>query len=262
MASSREKFQELLRELFQFDCADLDFGIYRIMNQKRAVLEQFIEKDLLDAVGKELRKGALKEQGDLAEQLAALAEKIREDIADDAIDADGRLTEAHAKTKLGKHYLELQAKAAGATASEELEAQVFNHLWAFFSRYYDNGDFLSIRRYSRREKYAIPYNGEEVFLHWANRDQYYIKTGEQFTDYQWGASDVTVVFKLVQAETEKDNVKSNTKRLFVPRLDEVTAEKAVVTVPFEYRGLTEQEAITFGKKNQQEAIIEAALESP
>ena len=30
-----QKFQELLRELFQFDCADLDFGIYRIMNHKR-----------------------------------------------------------------------------------------------------------------------------------------------------------------------------------------------------------------------------------
>lgn len=29
------KFQMLLRELFQFDCADLDFGIYRIMNHKR-----------------------------------------------------------------------------------------------------------------------------------------------------------------------------------------------------------------------------------
>jgi len=29
------KFQALLRELFQFECADLDFGIYRIMNHKR-----------------------------------------------------------------------------------------------------------------------------------------------------------------------------------------------------------------------------------
>ena len=29
------KFQNLLRKLFQFDCADLDFGIYRIMNFKR-----------------------------------------------------------------------------------------------------------------------------------------------------------------------------------------------------------------------------------
>jgi len=261
MNEDRKKFQELLRELFQFDCADLDFGIYRIMNQKRELIEEFIEKDLLDAVGKELKKGALREQGDLADQLAALAAKIREDIADDAIDADGRLAEAHGKTKLGKQYLELQAKAAGATTSAELEAQVFNHLWAFFSRYYDNGDFLSTRRYSRREKYAIPYNGEEVYLHWANRDQYYIKTGENFTDYQWKAGDVTALFKLVQAESDKDNVKSDTKRLFVPRLDEVAVDKKVVTLPFEYRGLTAQEAITFGKKNQQEAIIAAALES-
>jgi len=69
MSDARVKFQGLLRELFQFDCADLDFGIYRIMNQKRAVIERFIENDLMDAVGKKLRKGALKEQGDLAEGL-------------------------------------------------------------------------------------------------------------------------------------------------------------------------------------------------
>ena len=126
MNEDRKKFQELLRELFQFDCADLDFGIYRIMNQKRDLIEQFIEKDLLDAVGKELKKGALREQGDLADQIGTLAARIREDIADDAIDADGRLAEAHGKTKPGKQYIELQAKAAGATKSAELEAQVFN----------------------------------------------------------------------------------------------------------------------------------------
>lgn len=27
-----KKFQDLLRTLFQFDCANLDFGIYRILN--------------------------------------------------------------------------------------------------------------------------------------------------------------------------------------------------------------------------------------
>ena len=37
------KFQALLRELFQFDCADLDFGIYRIMNHKREVVDRYIE---------------------------------------------------------------------------------------------------------------------------------------------------------------------------------------------------------------------------
>ena len=41
----REKFQDLLRELFQIqDTAELDFGIYRIMGQKRGVIERFINE--------------------------------------------------------------------------------------------------------------------------------------------------------------------------------------------------------------------------
>jgi len=30
--NSLERLQQLLRAIFQFDCADLDFGIYRILN--------------------------------------------------------------------------------------------------------------------------------------------------------------------------------------------------------------------------------------
>ena len=46
MSTPQIKFQQLQRELFQFDCADLDFGIYRIMNFKRAIIERFISEDL------------------------------------------------------------------------------------------------------------------------------------------------------------------------------------------------------------------------
>lgn len=76
MSTPREKFQKLLRELFQFDCADLDFGIYRIMNHKRAVIEQFIEKDSLNAVSEELQKGALAQETNAAERLAELRSVI------------------------------------------------------------------------------------------------------------------------------------------------------------------------------------------
>ena len=54
MEQYRDKFQGLLRELFQFDCADLDFGIYRIMNYKRDVIEKFITQDLPKAIADEL----------------------------------------------------------------------------------------------------------------------------------------------------------------------------------------------------------------
>jgi adenine-specific DNA-methyltransferase len=59
MTDYQAKFQLLLRELFQFDCADLDFGIYRIMNYKRDVIEKFITKDLPKAIAEELDRGAL-----------------------------------------------------------------------------------------------------------------------------------------------------------------------------------------------------------
>ena len=43
MTNHRTKLKTLLRELFQFDAADLDFGIYRIMNQRRAEIESFVK---------------------------------------------------------------------------------------------------------------------------------------------------------------------------------------------------------------------------
>ena len=65
------KFQQLLRELFQFDCADLDFGIYRIMNHKREAVEKFISEDLPDRIAGELERGAL----DGEARVAAAAEQ-------------------------------------------------------------------------------------------------------------------------------------------------------------------------------------------
>ena len=54
MTTHQDKFKQLLRELFQFDCADLDFGIYRIMNYKRDVIEKFITQDLKGFLSREL----------------------------------------------------------------------------------------------------------------------------------------------------------------------------------------------------------------
>jgi hypothetical protein len=42
MPTPLECFQSLLRELFQFDCQDLDFGLYRVLNFKRREIEDFI----------------------------------------------------------------------------------------------------------------------------------------------------------------------------------------------------------------------------
>ncbi|MDW8328333.1 MAG: site-specific DNA-methyltransferase, partial [Anaerolineales bacterium] len=125
----RDKFLNLLRELFEFDCADLDFGIYRIMNYKRAVIERFITKDLPKTITEELQHGALAEQGQAQKALKEARQKVLEALGEDALDADGNLNEKYRNTKAGREYLEALAKAQGARSTESLETAVYNHLY-------------------------------------------------------------------------------------------------------------------------------------
>jgi adenine-specific DNA-methyltransferase len=48
--TSYDRLLTLLRDLFQFDRADLDFGIYRIMYQRRTEIGKFLDEDLLPQV--------------------------------------------------------------------------------------------------------------------------------------------------------------------------------------------------------------------
>src|SRR5204863_5310447 len=83
---------------------------------------------------------------------------------------------------------QLREQLATTTSIDAIESEVFSHLSEFFRRYYNEGDFLSLRRY-KAGIYAIPYEGEDVKLHWANSDQYYIKTTENFRDYTFTLPD-------------------------------------------------------------------------
>ncbi|HHF1125216.1 TPA: site-specific DNA-methyltransferase, partial [Haemophilus influenzae] len=151
---------------------------------------------------------------------------------------------------------------------------VYNHLYTFFSRYYDQGDFISQRRY-KGDTYAIPYAGEEVMLHWANKDQYYTKSGESFSNYAFTLENgKKVQFRLVEADTAKDNRKDNKQaRVFAliePQIKTETDENGeeiqtdirpieengdLLTIRFEYIAIkgTEQQR----KRLQKEYILQA-----
>ena len=229
MSKNYKKLILLLKELFQFDRADLDFGIFRIMNQKRDEISAFLEKDLLPQVREafseyksadvsgfedELKKTIkyAKEAGYDPEQSPKIKE-LREDILSYGMDI------------------------------EALENEVFSHLYNFFRRYYHEGDFLSLRRY-KEGVYAIPYEGEEVKLYWANHDQYYIKSSEYLRDYAFKLpSGKPVHFKLIDADIEKDNVKSqngNERRFILCEENPVKEIDGELVIRFEYRADAEK----------------------
>lgn len=249
MSEYRRKLQDLLRELFQFDSADLDFGIYAVMNHKRDQIERFIEHELLDAIESGLQVQSERQQLQARSDMEQAREALTAVAGLEAVDDSGQVIEAvkTATFPVVKQavvaYEEARARFDTAALSTDLEAQTYNDLYRFLARYYDDGDFNSQRRYGGSNKYVVPYNGEEVLLHWANRDQYYVKTGEYFSDYRFavepaiGFSGASVHFKLRQASVEHNNVKGE-KRFFVLAGDlpiQWDAAGRLLTIGFEYR---------------------------
>jgi adenine-specific DNA-methyltransferase len=98
-------------------------------------------------------------------------------------------------------------------------------------------------------------------LTWANKGQYYIKTGEYFTNYRWqagsGAQRVNVLFRLSEAVVEKDNIKAPETRYFLPQTDALAwdTDTRTLTLPMHWRGLLAGEETRFGTKNVQDAIV-------
>ena len=199
MSQKYEKLKTLLKELFQLDQPDLDFGFYRVMHARSAEVTQFLEQDLLPQVKAAFAQYQPADKAALEKELAKAIEQAR------ALGAD---PESLPKVK------ELRTRLADdAVDLDALEAEVYDHLFSFFRRYYSEGDFLSKRVY-KPGVYAIPYEGEEVKLHWANADQYYIKTSEYLRDYAFRLrpddekNPMRVHLRLVDAvEGEHGNVK-------------------------------------------------------
>jgi len=213
-----------LAEMFQFDQADLDFGIYRIMNYKRNEIKRFLEQDLMSQISAQLAELS---QSSNSVELA----KIEKDIKNaQAMDLDEDI-------KAGM-IAKLKEKKAAYTVNSDItavEADIYSHLTEFFSRYYDEGDFISQRRY-KDGVYAIPYEGEEVKLHWTNADQYYVKTSEYFKDYTFKTLyGQTVHFKIVEAETEKDNNKGKNRFFQLHTEAPFAMEKGELVICFEYK---------------------------
>jgi len=256
---SREKVKRLLKTLFQFDMQDLDFGIYRIMNFKRKEIEKFIEDDLIKAAEEELKEYARVGMVNLRKEIEKLRAEIIRDFGEGTIDEQGNVKKHEDAPKI-KEYLSKRKELGDAKLTQGQINDVFNHIYEFFSRYYDKGDFLSKRRYGGREKYYVPYNGEEVILHWANNDQYYIKSGEHFKKYSFKAGQYQANFVLREADAELNNVKDETKYFLLCDEDsfKLDREKKKLNIFFNWRALVDEEKKKYGTRNVQESITSDA----
>lgn len=281
----RKNLLDKIKELFQLNQPELDFGFYRIMHSRAREITRFIEHDLFDTIQNAF--DSAKAESAQTELEAAKA-KLLDAIGEDAFDENGHLKPAYANSKAGREFLAAQQRAAASDAVAGGEESVYYHLYKFFSRYYEDGDFISTRYHTREtgsmaKPYAVPYGGEEVMLHWANADQYYIKTAENFNNYTFDLAKAKVFdalsyeerilagipdhalmvhFKVVEAEEgEHGNIKAdpNKKREFFPARKEPVALNAAgeLEIRFEYRQPEESDAISA----EEEARVKARFEA-
>ncbi len=248
----RSRLLNKLSELFRLDQPDIDFGFYRIMKSKAAEIQKFIDVDLLKIV---------------AEAFAEVDEARVEELKNNYEQA------LHAAIHYGVSAPEKSAPVQNAKAAfyavknlAAAEADVYEHLCRFFERYYDNGDFISRRYYTRESDgkaapFALPYNGEEVKLHWANADQYYVKSADYFNNFTFDLQQSNEIrkmspeeralskvseqplkahFRIVDAsEGEHGNVKTaeQNKRFFILHAENPITFNAAneLVINFEYR---------------------------
>lgn len=236
MSKQFEKMVTLLKELFQLDQPDLDFGLYRVMHAKSGEITQFLEQDLLPQVKTAFGQYTTADKAELEKELKKAIEQ-----------ANGLGVDPETTAKVKELRQKITDESVDVSA---LENEVYDYLFSFFRRYYHEGDFLSKRVY-KPGVYAIPYEGEEVKLHWANRDQYYIKTSEYLRDYAFtlrpgDATDpMRVHFRLVDAvEGEHGNVKAaeGKDRVFILADDDfITEEEGELVIRFHYRPATKND---------------------
>ncbi|HHQ69474.1 MAG TPA: site-specific DNA-methyltransferase [Halothiobacillaceae bacterium] len=281
----RSRLLKKLSELFQLDQPDLDFGFYRIMHAKAQEVQDFISTDLLKIVADAF--------GDVDEARKAELQAAYEKAIETAKGFGVPNPEETEPVKKAKAALDAVKDTASA------EADVYDHLYRFFERYYDDGDFISRRYYTRETPgkaapFAIPYNGEEVKLHWATADQYYIKSAEYFSNFTFDLrkakeirsqpqqnqidipidaeddSPLKVHFRVIEAtEGEHGNVKASeaNKRFFIIHAENpvTLTETGELVVNFEYRPdpeKTGQEGSWRDKRNAEavETILKALEE--
>ena len=194
------RFVELMAELFQLDEAErLDFGFYRVIRHHNQEVKEFL--------GQVIEKNGSKtlEGGKLSEMLATAFRK-----ADDEEAAGDRLRLKEIEGEFGirpgmndqeqrdlldqaerfpafkskvDEYRSLQEQLRASENVGTDRREVLNRLYQFFSRHYQDGDFIVERRYGRDGSRYIRSTGEDTEFHWATEDMYYIKSGDTFTDF-------------------------------------------------------------------------------
>ena len=89
MSEFHKKLQDLLQKTFRADAADLDFGIYRIINYRPDQLQTFLDEELPAIVDNILNARTVVEAAQ--QKVEDMTQEIRQTLGDNVIEISGHL---------------------------------------------------------------------------------------------------------------------------------------------------------------------------
>ncbi|OWY22226.1 site-specific DNA-methyltransferase [Sphingobacteriales bacterium UPWRP_1] len=221
--NSIDQLKFFLKEMFQFNANDLDFGIYRIYNLKRKEIENFIdgkdEQCLEPIINKTLELVSnIEKQVELTSLTAYLKKFNQESLVNDPAGNFEKIQQLI--INFGDTDQEKESLTAALTAStkefnitDEIKDKIYNHILGYFEMYYSNGDFGYNNR--SRNLYKVPYeadyDGNDTMFHWKHKGSLYIKTGNSFNAIKFKLKHLDKEFEL-RLETNDDSTSEEVAR--------------------------------------------------
>jgi adenine-specific DNA-methyltransferase len=216
-----------LKEMFQFNSNDLDFGIYRIYNLKRKEIENFIDsKDencLEPIINKTLELvSKIEKQVEQKALYNFLKDSNKESLLNDPLGNFEKIQQLIINFCDNEQEQEnLKATLTASTKefniTDEIKDKIYNHILGYFEMYYSNGDFGYNNR--SRNLYKVPYeadyDGNDTMFHWKHKGSLYIKTGASFNAIKFKINHIGKEFELRletnETSTDEEVARNNNK---------------------------------------------------
>lgn len=128
---------------------------------------------------------------------------------------------------------------------------IYNYLYKFFSRYYNNGKFDIKNQYIINDD-----NKNDIIFTWKNKDQYYIKNGLLFHDYNFKIKDYNINFYITSITDNSTLKKIKANRFFVLNDNYLLEyeDNKTLNIYFQYKKLNDDEIENYNIKNEKQHL--------
>lgn len=260
--------QEKLKEIFEINNSDLDFGIYRIMKFREKEIKNFIDIELPKTIDSKFKS--------LESSSKNIFDKVKEFEEDSENEPlvelynswnNQEIENASKYNPKFKEYVNNKNSLKDSKKTSIESDDIYNWLNAFFTSYYDKWDFFK----TRKQKWTYKFEWWDVGFTWATEGQYYIKSWKHFNNYTFLLNDdkkTKITFELLETKEAINNNKDKCKLIFGWTKDVIDEETWEVIESFTDIQIKDNEIVLFFEykewenKNNTDVILEVISKSP